>query len=71
MLKRKNLKIRKVLVDSKEMTKIIDRMVYEMIENLSSIENVAIVGIRTRGVTLAERIVKRIEEIEGVKLATV
>ena len=69
-MKRKNLKIKKVLIDSQEMMKIIDRMVYEMIENLSKIENVAIVGIRTRGVTLAERIVKRIEEIENVKLAT-
>ena len=69
-MKRKNLKIKKILIDSAEMTKIIDRMVYEMIENLSKLENVAIVGIRTRGVTLAERIVSRIEEIEGIKLAT-
>jgi len=69
-LKRQNLVIKKVLLNSDEMGKVIDRMVYEMIENLSHLEKVAIVGIRTRGVILAERIVKKIEEKEKVKLAT-
>lgn len=69
-MKRKDITVKKVLVDSQEMTKIIDRLVYEMIENFCKLENVAIVGIRTRGVTLAERIVGKIEAIEGIKLAT-
>ncbi|HSW61551.1 MAG TPA: bifunctional pyr operon transcriptional regulator/uracil phosphoribosyltransferase PyrR [bacterium] len=69
-MKRQNLVVKKVILNSEEMGKVIDRMVYEMIENLSHLENVAIVGIRTRGVILADRIVKKIEEKEKVKLAT-
>lgn len=69
-MKREDLKVKKVLLNAEEMGKVIDRMVYEMIENLSHLENVAIVGIRTRGVILAERIVKKIEEKEKIKLAT-
>lgn len=69
-MKRQNLEIKKVLLNSDEMGKVIDRMVYEMIETLSHLEKVAIVGIRTRGVILAERIVKKIEEKENVKIAT-
>lgn len=69
-MKRQNLIIKKVLLNADEMGKVIDRMVYEMIETLSHLEKVAIVGIRTRGVILADRIVKKIEEKENIKLAT-
>ena len=69
-LKRESINVRKVLLNETEMSKIIDRMVYEMIEHLSLLKNVAIVGIRTRGVILAERLIKKIEEKEHVKLAT-
>lgn len=69
-MKRQSLVIKKVLLNADEMGKVIDRMVYEMIEIFSHLEKVAIVGIRTRGVILADRIVKKIEEKEHVKLAT-
>jgi Pyrimidine operon attenuation protein/uracil phosphoribosyltransferase len=69
-LKRESIDVKKVLLNETEMGKIIDRMVYEMIEHLSLLKNVAIVGIRTRGVILAERLIKKIEEKEHVKLAT-
>lgn len=69
-MKRQNLVIKKVLLNADEMGKVIDRMVYEMIETLSHLEKVAVVGIRTRGVILAERIVKKIEEKEKVRLMT-
>ena len=70
LLKRESINVKKVLLNEIEMGKIIDRMVYEMIEHLSLLKNVAIVGIRTRGVTLADRLIKKIEEKEHVKLAT-
>lgn len=70
LLKRESINVKKVLLNETEMGKIIDRMVYEMIEHLSLLKNVAIVGIRTRGVVLAERLIKKIEEKEHVKLAT-
>lgn len=69
-MKREDIIVKKVLVNEYEMEKIIDRMVYEMIERLSLLKNIAIVGIRTRGVALAERLIKKIESKEGVKLAT-
>lgn len=69
-MKRESIVVKKVLFNEAEMAKIIDRMAYEMIEHLSLLKNVAIVGVRTRGVTLAERLVKKIEEKENVKLTT-
>ena len=69
-MKRESLNVKKVLIGETEITKIIDRMVYEMIEQFSQLENVAVIGIRTRGVVLAERLVRRIEEKENVKLLT-
>ncbi len=69
-MKRESLNVKKVLIGETEITKIIDRMVYEMIEQFSQLDNVAIIGIRTRGVILADRLLKRIEEKENVKLMT-
>ena len=70
MMKRKGLKITKVVMTADEMEKTINRMVHEIIERVGTKKNVAIVGIRTRGVYLAERIVKKIEEAEGKTIAS-
>ncbi|MCK5808460.1 bifunctional pyr operon transcriptional regulator/uracil phosphoribosyltransferase PyrR [bacterium] len=68
-MKRKKLLVSKEIMNAGEMDKIINRMVHEIIEKVSSRQNVAIVGIRTRGVYLAQRIIERIEKIEKVTLA--
>ena len=68
-MKRKQLLVSREIMNADEMDKIINRMVHEIIEKVSSRENVAIVGIRTRGVYLAQRITERIEKIEKVTLA--
>ncbi len=69
-MKRKGLKITKVVMNAEEMEKTLNRMVHEIIERVSAKKNVAIVGIRTRGVPLADRICRKIEELEKVKLAS-
>jgi pyrimidine operon attenuation protein/uracil phosphoribosyltransferase len=66
--RRENLKEKKVLLNALEMEKVINRLVFEIIEKLGNKENVAIVGIRTRGVFLAKRIWQKIKEEENVEL---
>lgn len=68
-MKRKGLKIKDILLNEADIENTINRMVYEMIERIGQRKNVAIVGIRTRGVFIAERIVKKIKEIEHVDVA--
>jgi len=65
-LKRKDLKVKNVLFSGKDIDKPLNRIVHEIIEKVDDIEKIAIVGIRTRGVYLAERIVKKIKEFENV-----
>jgi len=44
------------------------RISHEIIERNKGTHNLALIGIRTRGVPLAQRIARKIEEIEGVSL---
>ncbi len=69
-MKRKGLKVTKVIMNGEEMERTINRMVHEIIERVGPKKNVAIVGIRTRGVHIAERILKKIQELEKVKVAS-
>lgn len=55
----------KVMMNEMEMMRALTRLSYEIIERNRGIENVVLVGIETRGVTIAERIAKKIESIEG------
>jgi pyrimidine operon attenuation protein/uracil phosphoribosyltransferase len=43
----------------------VNRLAHEVVERNKGTENLAIVGIRTRGEYLARRLAKKIEEIEG------
>ena len=53
----------KQLVDKKAISNIILRLSHEIIEKNNNLENLAIVGIRTRGDIIAKRIVKLIKKI--------
>lgn len=44
------------------------RITYEIIEKNKGIEDLVLVGIKTRGVYLAHRIAQRIEQLEGKKV---
>lgn len=58
------------LMDEKAMARAITRVSHEIIEKNKGIENVVLVGIKTRGVPIANRIAKKIESIEGVLVNT-
>lgn len=47
------------------MERTINRLATEIIEDNLGVNNLALIGIRTRGAPLAERIAKKIEKLEG------
>lgn len=59
-----------VLMDKPAMDRAITRMAFEIVERNKGIQNLFLVGIQRRGVVLAERIAKKIGEIEGRKITT-
>lgn len=61
-----SLSTKAVLLDAKQIQRAIRRMAGELLEN-SGGGPLMLVGIRTRGVPLAERLAVAIEELEGVK----
>ena len=54
----------RVLMDAQEMSRTISRMSHEIIERNKGSQNVALIGIRTGGVYLAQRLALRIQQIE-------
>ena len=57
--------IKAKIMDEEGIRRTITRLAYEITERNKGVENIAIVGVRTRGASLAERLVAKIEEIEG------
>ncbi|WP_018250251.1 bifunctional pyr operon transcriptional regulator/uracil phosphoribosyltransferase PyrR [Orenia marismortui] len=64
------LKTKKKLLDSDGIRRALTRISHEIIEKNEGLEDIVIVGIRTRGVPLAKRISSKLEEIEGEKVST-
>ena len=60
---------KKVILDGQAMNRALVRVAHEIVERNKGVDNVVLVGIRTRGVPLAKRIAKEIESIEHTKLA--
>ncbi len=58
------------LMDEKAISRAITRISHEIIERNKGIEDVVLVGIKTRGVPIANRISKKIEQIEGSNINT-
>jgi pyrimidine operon attenuation protein/uracil phosphoribosyltransferase len=56
------------IMSPEDMRRAISRLAHEIIERNNGPEDVIICGIRTRGAYLAERIVRKIEEIEAVRV---
>ena len=65
----KNLKPKTTILDAKQMARIIRRMAGEIIETDRDLSQLLLVGIRTRGVPLAEKIAAEIERMEGQKVS--
>ena len=58
----------KEIMDANQMRRALVRISHEILEKNKGVENLCLVGIQRRGVTLAKRIQENIEMIEGVKL---
>ena len=58
------LKVKATVIDKNGLQRTITRLADEIIERNSGATNLAIIGIRTRGATIAERLVKKIEASE-------
>ena len=58
----------KLVMDQYEISRALTRVAHEILERNKGTESLAIVGIRTRGVYLAQRIVRRIQDIEEVQV---
>ena len=58
-------KLKAVLLDEQAMGRAIKRMAHEIVERNKGIEDLCLVGIRRRGIPLAERMAEHIGMIEG------
>ena len=54
-----------IILNANEISRAISRIAHEILERNQGAANVALVGIRTRGVSLANRLRKKINEIEN------
>ena len=58
----------KTIMDSQDMARALTRVSHEILERHKGTQNLALVGIRTGGVYLAQRLVSRIHDIEQVNV---
>jgi pyrimidine operon attenuation protein/uracil phosphoribosyltransferase len=58
----------RVLLDSEAIGRTLSRIAHEIIERNDDLESVALVGIHTRGVPLAQRLRRLVDERSGVEL---
>jgi pyrimidine operon attenuation protein / uracil phosphoribosyltransferase len=58
----------KLVMDASEVARAVTRIAHEILERNKGTQNLALVGIRTGGVYLAHRLVKRMFEIERVQV---
>jgi len=60
----------KEIVDAMAMQRALTRITYEIIEKNKGINNLVIVGIKTRGVYIAQRIAQRLQQLENAEIPT-
>lgn len=58
----------RLIMDAGDIARALTRIAHEILERNKGVKNLALVGIRTGGVHLAHRLVKRIQDIEGVQV---
>jgi Pyrimidine operon attenuation protein/uracil phosphoribosyltransferase len=59
---------KKTIMDADAMRRALVRVAHEIVEKNKGVENIILVGIRTRGVPLAQRIAEEIKTIENITL---
>ncbi len=62
-------KIKARIMDSNKIRRVISRMATEIIERNRNLKNLVIVGVKSRGITVGQRIARLIEDLEGVSVA--
>lgn len=60
-----NLVEKAIIMDSARMKRALSRLASEIVEENQGVKDLYLVGIRRRGVPLAERLLKKIEQLEG------
>ncbi|WP_129044940.1 bifunctional pyr operon transcriptional regulator/uracil phosphoribosyltransferase PyrR [Companilactobacillus metriopterae] len=58
----------KEIIDGQTMTRALTRITYEIIERNKGIDNLVLVGIKTRGVYVAHRIESRLKQLENLNV---
>lgn len=61
----------KILLNDNDITRALTRITHEILENNDGIDNLVLVGIKTRGVYLMDRIAANIMKFENVKVDTI
>ncbi len=56
------------IIDGSSMQRALTRITYEIIEQNKGVDNLVFVGIKTRGIYLAQRLANRIKQLEGVQI---
>lgn len=57
-----------IVLDEQAISRALTRIAHEIIEKNKGIEDCVLIGIRTRGIFLADRLAKRINQIEGKEI---
>jgi pyrimidine operon attenuation protein / uracil phosphoribosyltransferase len=57
-----------IVLDEQAIRRALTRVAHEIIEKNKGVERIVLIGIRTRGIFLAERLAARIKEIEGTEV---
>ncbi|HIY58604.1 MAG TPA: bifunctional pyr operon transcriptional regulator/uracil phosphoribosyltransferase PyrR [Candidatus Tetragenococcus pullicola] len=58
----------KEVIDAVTMKRALTRITYEIIERNQGIEDLVIIGIKTRGIYIAQRIAQRLKQLESVDI---
>jgi pyrimidine operon attenuation protein/uracil phosphoribosyltransferase len=62
--------VKKEIIDAEGMERIIERIAHEILEKNKGLRDLVLIGIRSRGVPLAERIATKIKKVEREEVPT-
>jgi pyrimidine operon attenuation protein / uracil phosphoribosyltransferase len=62
------MKVKTEIMDEKALDRALTRIAHEIIERNKGVEDLVLLGIKTRGITLARRLSEKIKSIEGNEL---
>lgn len=62
------MKIKTEIMDEKALDRAMTRIAHEILERNKGVEDLVMIGIKTRGITLAKRLCEKIKNIEGKEI---